>query len=128
MPEKPCGDSEFGLGALRRMLAEIVMFAGATHFSPNLSHDIWFDLRDTAGPGRDEMGWRDGQSRNRARNRDFSGSEMGLNKSGRQLSDATYGFSLGPTLATIGLYLHVERDTLVFGLLGKRPSRIGWKR
>ncbi len=35
-------------------------------------------------------------------------SEMGLNKSGRQLSDATYGFSLGPTLATISLYLHVE--------------------
>src|SRR5258708_35112118 len=63
------------------------------------------------------MGWRDGQIRNRARNRDFSGSEMGLNKSGRQLSDATYGFSLGPTLATISLYLHVEPQT--FGSLGK---------
>jgi hypothetical protein len=54
------------------------------------------------------MGWRDGQSRNRARNRDFSGSEVGLNKSGRQLSDATYGFSLGLTSETISLYLHVE--------------------
>src|SRR6266481_8266479 len=105
-----------------------------------------FDLRDTAVPGRGEMGWRDGQSRNRGRNRDFSGSEMGLNKSGRQLSDATYRFRLDPayqpererqvcplrdrrnvfsgTRGARGATFHSERKSKYFDRLPNRPRTI----
>src|SRR5258707_833437 len=52
----PLDDLLFGLLLFRRFLRgrlflhSLYPLAGATHFSANLSHDIWFDLRDTAGP------------------------------------------------------------------------------